>query len=204
MAEQSFESVPRVPGRVEAKGNVMTELERETYTFATLYEEHYPRIFNYVMRSVMNVTVAEDIVSEAFARALHGLPDYKGGRAQFQAWLYRIATNVMMDHFRRSAKEKQLQSGHVTFEELSERGLVPSPVVQPGLDQFERYQALHRALLQLDDIYRLTIVLYYFEQKRLKEVAGILNCTVVAVKWRLHRARKQLGAILDVEEIHYE
>jgi RNA polymerase sigma-70 factor (ECF subfamily) len=188
----------------EDRGALMERDGNAEQTFVAIYEQHYSRIFNYVMRSVMNVSVAEDIVSETFLKALHGLPGHKGGPAKVQAWLYRIATNAMTDHFRRSARETRLGFSHVSLDELSERGVVASPGASGRLEDFERYQTLHHALRQLDDIYRLTIILYYFEEKRLKEVARILDCTLVAAKWRLHRARRQLGAILDMEEFRNE
>lgn len=206
MAEQAVRTTIAhdTTDHVEDPGELMVRNRHDAQTFAAIYELHYSRIFNYVMRTVMNISVAEDIVSEAFLKALHGLSGYKGGPARMQAWLYRIATNAMTDHFRRSARESRLAFSRATLDELSERGVVAFPGASGRLEDFERYQALHHALRQLDDIYRLTIVLYYFEEKRLKEVARILDCTLVAAKWRLHRARKQLGAILDMEEFRNE
>lgn len=206
MAEQAVRTTTAhdTTDHVEDRGELMVRNRHDGQTFAAIYEQHYSRIFNYVMRSVMNISVAEDIVSEAFLKALHGSSAYKGGPARMQAWLYRIATNAMADHFRRSARESRLAFSQATFEELCERGVVVSPGVSEGLEEFERYQALHHALRRLKDIYRLTIILYYFEEKSLTEVAQILNCTLVAAKWRLHRARKQLGAILEMEEFRNE
>ena len=59
-------------------------------------------------------------------------------------------------------------------------------------------------MARLKDTYRVALVLHYFERKPLKEVARIVGCTLSTTKWRVHRARKQLGAILATEMEHHE
>lgn len=168
--------------------------------FAALYELHYPRVFNYVMRTTMNVAAAEDIVSVTFLKALNGLQHYEQRGHRFESWLYRIATNTMMDHFRRHKRD----TAYAT--DLSYSANSPGVELAPGcaLEQLEQYEALHNAISRLKDVYRITVVLHYFEEKPLKEIAEITGCTVATAKWRLHRARKQLSRILPKETLNHE
>ena len=172
--------------------------------FEDLYEQYYGRIFNYVMRSVMSNSLAEDIVSETFLKALRGFPRYRGGPERLLGWLYRIATNTLLDHYRRSKKEKSQLFLEATGEILVGQGLVAADDPRMAHERVECYQELHRAIQRLKDIYRVTIVLHYFEERSVKEIAETLRCTRVTVKWRLHHARKQLAVILEKENAHHE
>ena len=76
----------------------------ECTDFGELYDRHYKRIFNFVMRTVMNHDVAEDITSEAFFRALRRFSTFRPDRGSFSSWIYRIATNTMRNHFKKNRR----------------------------------------------------------------------------------------------------
>lgn len=185
--------------RVESPpGQKESTMELDGLTAA--YADLYPRIFNYVMRTVMNRAVAEDIVADTFVKALAKWSSFENRGAGPEAWLYRIASNTMMDYYRRRRKEKEFSETCPPFDELAASGLLPDAT----LEQYERYCALHKALEKLKPTYRLAIVLHYFEEKSVKEVSQAMNCVVPTTKWRLHHGRRQLGAILNKEMSHHE
>jgi len=70
--------------------------------FEQIMSLYADRLYNYILRMVGNATDAEDLVQETFLRAYQGLPNFDG-RASLGTWLYRIATNLCIDHQRRRA-----------------------------------------------------------------------------------------------------
>ena len=169
--------------------------------FGELYDLHYPVIFNYVMRTVMNVAAAEDITSETFFRALRSFESQKKPDS-FGPWIYRIATNTMMDHFRSRRYDRAADSASVDLHGLCSTG----SEIDSSLEDTERFQKVHQAIRTLKPGLQLVVMLFYFEKKSHREIAAIMNCQVVTIKWRLHRARQLLAKQLAAfrKEIAHE
>lgn len=72
---------------------------------ALLFDAYHPRLYRYALARVGSAPVAEDIASETFARVLRDLHRFRWRGAGFDAWLFRIAHNLVMDHFRASGRE---------------------------------------------------------------------------------------------------
>src|SRR6266516_2623318 len=91
-------------------------------SFTVLYHWYYSHIYNYLVRLVGNRQDASDLVQETFVRAWRGLPGIYDGR-RFRGWLYKIATNLALDHLRRKKREKAIcgNAGMETTEEPTAR-----------------------------------------------------------------------------------
>ena len=180
-------------------GKAGTELvqraQSDPAAFAELYDMYYPRIFNFIMRTVMQVDIAEDIASETFLKAMRGIARFNANSGNFTSWIYRIAANATTDHFRKNSREVLIEEP-TTFDVLMEKDLLNQTSARHKLEKFEQYQELHEAICQLKPDYRMAVNLYYFEEKSQKEIAAILGCTTMTVKWRLHHARKKLAGLL--------
>jgi RNA polymerase sigma-70 factor (ECF subfamily) len=74
----------------------------------SLYEEYYDKIAHYAYVRIGNKTEAEDIAGEVFLRALDSSKSYKERGIPMQAWLFRIARNLVVDHYRKMAKQKTI------------------------------------------------------------------------------------------------
>src|SRR5882672_625572 len=74
--------------------------------FAELYESHFNRVWAFVIRRVCERAAAQDVTSEVFHKALKNLKSYEIRDVPFVAWLYRIASNAVNDHFNRTAREQ--------------------------------------------------------------------------------------------------
>lgn len=72
---------------------------------ALLFDHYYPRVYRYVFAKLRNHQDAEDVASETFARVLRHLDRFKWKGNGFEAWLFRIASNLVIDHYRASGKE---------------------------------------------------------------------------------------------------
>src|SRR5689334_17442946 len=80
--------------------------QKDPSRFAELYENNFASVYAYIARRVRERAVAEDLTSEVFQKALAHLPDYDWRGIPFAAWLLRIATNLMADQWKRSAREQ--------------------------------------------------------------------------------------------------
>ncbi len=169
--------------------------------FDEIYQIYYPRLFRYIMRTVMNVTLAEDIVAETFLKIIQALPTFRGDLRQFSSWAYRIATNCMMDEFRRRRREYPVEDMEIDYPRLAGRRLIAETTPSSELEQMERYAQVHQAIRKLKPVYQVAIILYYFEDKSYGEIAQIVRRPAATVRWRLHHARKRLltsqGEVFD-------
>jgi RNA polymerase sigma-70 factor (ECF subfamily) len=167
--------------------------------FDHLVQEHYVLAYNTAYRMLGNADQAEDATVEAFARAYRSLERFRG-ESSFSTWLYRIVTNVCLDHLRGPAQvttsldEGGGEDGTMTRE-------VPDETDNPALValQVRRQQTVHRALQHLSSEHRAVLVLYDLNGFSYEEVGGILGIPVGTVKSRLNRARHALKEELEPE-----
>ena len=156
-----------------------------------LYDRHHEHIFRYVWLRVHDNRSAEDLTGEIFVRMVASLPDYRPTPVPFRAWLYRVAHNLVVDHFRR-------ESGHVLVSLDLAEGLHgesdnPASIIERRLT-LERVQ---RALAGLDPSQREVVILRFLVGLPLREVALALGKTVVAVKSLQHRGLMALRTALS-------
>lgn len=160
-----------------------------------LYDRYHQRIFKYVWVRTRNTHLAEDLTGEIFTRMVKNLPHYQPRGVAFAAWLYRIAHNLVVDHYRKEDRRDLLPL--FVAEEVQEDDRNPSAIVEEHLD-VERLQV---ALDQIDESQREVIELRFLMGMSLKEVAQNLDRTVAAVKSLQHRGLKAMRAIMKRKEI---
>lgn len=102
---QSLEAGARIEGLVSRVQNG----EREA--FALLYQEYFERIYRYVYLRIGQVEQAEDLTQEVFLKALNSIGSYQYRGALFSSWLFRIAHNLIIDHYRKSKNNVILLAG---------------------------------------------------------------------------------------------
>ena len=76
----------------------------DSMALGELYNEHWPAVFRYLYYRVGNRQAAEDLTAEVFARMLEALPRYRPTGVPFTAWLFQIARNLAIDHYRKVGK----------------------------------------------------------------------------------------------------
>lgn len=99
------EVVPRTGDRPPALDRLgdaeLAERSRvDVEAFGVLYKRYWPRIYRMVHGRIHDPTDAEDVTAEVFVKALRAIDGYLPARAPFWGWLYRIASNAVIDHFR--------------------------------------------------------------------------------------------------------
>jgi len=168
--------------------------------FGALFDRYYPLILNYVARRTGDVTLAHDITSETFYRALKGIRMFRWRGIPFSAWLYRIASNEIASHFRRSRPQESLNrlAEEYGFDLASEEDLEAELIeAQEALARHERYQACLAALRDLPGAYQTVITLRFFEGKSIAEIAQVMGRPQGTVKSLLHRGLKLLGSAAE-------
>jgi len=156
----------------------------EVGKMGTLFERHHARIYNFCHRMTGSQAASEDLVQEAFMRALKYRQTFRGD-ADFLPWLYRLARNVCNDYFHKN------QRFPITGEDLAE-GVSSDPSALDAAQQREQICLLRQALLRLPVERREVLILSRFEFRNYEEIAHLLGCSVGAVKVRVHRAVNQL------------
>lgn len=155
-----------------------------TSALATLFERHHSRIYRFCLRMTGDRQSSEDLVQEVFMRILRYRKSFKS-ELDFAPWMFRIARNACVDHLRNSRQYPD--TGHDIDSTAAEQ-----PTADDELASHEDARLVRRALLQLPMEKREVLVLSRFEFKSYEEIAGVLGCSVGAVKVRAHRAMKQL------------
>ena len=159
--------------------------QRDAEAFSELYRRHVDLIFRYVLLRVSDQAVAEDLTSEVFVRALESLGRYEDRGAPFAAWLYRIASARVIDHWRRTQRPVvSLEAGDVQV-----------PVDPPAGDVVAQ-ETLARSLQHLTGEQQEVIILKFIEGYSIAEIARITGRTDGAVKALQHRALASLARLM--------
>ena len=157
-----------------------------------IYDLYADRIYHYIYVRVGDQRLAEDLSAEVFIRMLEAVRVSAGWHTSLSGWLYRIAHNLVVDHFRRKPQREVL--------ELDERIVStegsPLSVVEKRLTQ----QKLRSALRNLTEDQQQVIVLKYMEGLSNLEVAQVMDKTEGAIKALQHRALASLRRVLEEQE----
>ncbi|MBN1798318.1 MAG: sigma-70 family RNA polymerase sigma factor [Spirochaetales bacterium] len=165
------------------------------HEFLSYYDKFYKKIFNFILRHVFHRETAEDLTSQTFFKALRHVKKNTPDINNFNAWIYKIATNEILMHHRKkgtkntfSIEEEQDQLKTVLVEQKS---------VAP--DMYVDFMAVRQELKKLKPQEALVIELYYFEQKSYAEIAEIVNIKETTLRSMIHRSLKKLKERLQVE-----
>ncbi|MBI4195999.1 MAG: sigma-70 family RNA polymerase sigma factor [Betaproteobacteria bacterium] len=153
--------------------------------FSTLVRRYQDRVFRYILRMVGSREEALELTQEAFIKAWQALPDWRP-EAQFQTWLFRIASNTAMDVLRRRRV--------VEFVALEGDDELPGESAGPEaqLQAKQRLRALEAALNRLSHEQREIVLLREMEDMSYSEISAVLGISEGTVKSRLARAREAL------------
>jgi RNA polymerase sigma-70 factor (ECF subfamily) len=159
--------------------------------FGELFDAYYDRIYAYAYRRVASREIAEDIAATVFEDALRGIKRLRWQDKPLIAWLYRIASRRVADHYRASRDHAPLDDTLLARD--------PDPHDQATRAEESRIIEIGLAKLAAPD--REIIRLAYFDELRGEAIAAMLNCSASNVYVRLHRALKKLERIVN-DQIH--
>jgi RNA polymerase sigma-70 factor (ECF subfamily) len=188
-------ALPHSSGTVNTADADHQAIERflagDASAFEELYHRYQPYVYNIVNGIIQNADDARDVTQDVFLQVYDSLPAFRGGSA-FSTWLYRVAVNAAITHVR-----KEKRHPHIPLDALCEfRADIDSEPEQQAT-RMETQQAVQEVLAQLPEQQRAVLVLRYFQEMSLEEMAEMLNCSVAAVKVRLHRARNSFRRLFQ-------
>jgi RNA polymerase sigma-70 factor (ECF subfamily) len=156
-----------------------------------LYDRYAPRIYAYVYRRVGNAHLAEDLTGDVFLRVIQAIQSSHVWQTSFRAWLYRIAHNRVVDHYRRQPQAPETALDDVLVAAQDD----PDATVA----QLLSHQRLGAALHQLTPDQQQVLALRFGEGFTARETAEVVDKTVGAVEALQHRALAALRRILEQE-----
>lgn len=167
--------------------------------FEKMYEDYFPKIYNYVFYRLLHKEQTEDVVSDIFFKVVENLHRYDSRKASFKTWIFTIAKNTLTDYYRRRR----------TFVSMDD----PETHIEPSIDFEEQcdvivdeeLREMYKALAVLDERTRMVISLKYFGEFNNREISrqtGINESTVSTLCFRgLAKLEKMLqnslGATLE-------
>ncbi len=161
--------------------------------FETLMRRTKRQAFNIAYRMTGNRDDAEDLTQEACLRAFRSFSTYNR-KLPFEGWFFRILTNLFIDLMRRRPKQKPLSLDQPVGDEDSDDRMVlqiPDSLSDPERNLMDKVldERLHRALLELPEMFRTAVLLCDVDGKSYDEIATLMNSSVGTVRSRIHRGR---------------
>jgi RNA polymerase sigma-70 factor, ECF subfamily len=174
-------SAERLPAREQVRDLVARGQQGDRDALEELYLIHFDRIYSYLHVSVGNRHDAEDLTTQTFLKMLEKIGSFKWQSAPFSAWLFRIAHNLAMDHFRtrrRWQPEEEVPEPVGDAEPSAELVAMQTIGRESMLKLIERLSPEQQQVLTLKFVFNLPNA----------EVAAVLDKTEGAIKSLQHRA----------------
>ena len=174
-----------------AESNRKTETRRfNEARLTSLYDEYYNKIAHYAFVRIGDRTEAEDLAGEVFLKALESLKSYEERGVPMQAWLFRIAHNLVVDHLRKVTKRKTVSIDTVQVEAEAEAD--PAVLADRNIE----LEKVAGAMEQLTTEQREVLRLRFFGGLTSKEAGSILKKSDGAVREMQRAAVEKLRRLL--------
>jgi RNA polymerase sigma-70 factor (ECF subfamily) len=170
--------------------------QRDPDLLDALIEHYQLRLFRYLLHLTGSRERAEDFFQETWVRVLERGAQYDG-KWKFEAWLFTIARNLVLDWHRRK-KPQSLEAlgdpeGETSFDVKDEKSITP---LESYLNEEQR-EGIHASLTKIPVVYREVLVLRFQEEMQLEEIAGVLSTPISTVKSRLYRGLEALRSAMQ-------
>ena len=189
-------SVPVPGGEATSDAQVMLRVKAgDQSAFDYLVEKYRRPMVSFMYRMARNSAAAEDLAQEVFLRVYRSRESYEAS-AKFTTWLYRIATNLAVNHARDTRYERPEVT--VSLDEPDEETGTTIEVADSNLTaeqammRRERLLAIRRKVEALPELQRLAVIMHKYQQMDYKQIAEVLNKSESATKSLLFRAYETL------------
>lgn len=168
-------------------------MDRPLVTLEEIYEEFFPKIYNYFFYRLLHKEETEDLVSQVFVKIAEHLDRYDPHKARLSTWIYRIAENTLTDYFR--TRKAPLSYDH------EENGLESKLTVEFE-EQYEKIaspkrRAVFSALAQMGERDRTIVYYAYFRGMSYREIAKKMQMGESTLASALMRAKQKLKTHLE-------
>jgi len=183
-------------GRTSDADLVLTAQQGDENAFAALFNAHKAKVYSICLRMTCNSAEAEDLTQDVFLHVFRKLGTFRRDSA-FSTWLYRVAVNTVLMHFRK----KKLC--HLSLDE---------PVIHASGPRVREYGknddklagavdriTVTRAMKELPSGYRTVFVLHEVNGYEHHDIARLLRCSIGTSKSQLHKAKARIRELLGLE-----
>jgi len=155
--------------------------------FSKLVDIYATRCYGYFYRLTGNADVSDELLSELFVRLVEKIATYKGGA--FESWLFRIASNIFHDYLRSKTRyQRALEARFAQCEKST---------TEPKKSEMDLTDRLQRQLEKLDPNTRELIILRFYSEMSLKEIAALRSEPIGTTLSRLHRGLRRLREMME-------
>lgn len=172
-------------------GQLMLAYARgDSAAFERLYRKHKDALYRFFLRQCGNQALAEELYQEVWLRVIKARESYES-KAKFTTWLYRIAHNILVDHYRTPQTETDDET---IAEEIPDNAANDPEVILSGQEKIERFR------VQLQNLPKEQLEVFLLKEEAglsLEEIALTVGANQEAIKSRLRYAVKKLKQCLD-------
>lgn len=176
---------------------------RDPDAFDLLIDQYSPRLYGYFYRATGRRPDAEDLLQELFVRLVAMIGQYQHD-GRFDAWLFRMATNLIRDRIRRRRNARELPESSLggPDEQWERLGQAGDDVVTPGqrMDAAEEVDRLNRAIQALPEPERGVILLRHFSGMSFREIAELMGTPLGTALARAHRGLARLRKLMTTDD----
>lgn len=188
-------SVAGVPGELSDAELMLRVRDGDDGCYNFLIEKYRRPIINFMFRMVRNQAIAEELAQEVFLRVYRSRQTYRA-EAKFSTWLYRIATNLGVNHARDTKQERSAQTVYLD-EPDPETGSTPdvadmTPSIEQDMVRDERMSAIRQHVMALPERQRTAVLMHKYQGMDYKDIGDVLKLSESATKSLLFRAYQTL------------
>ena len=154
--------------------------------FIELYEQYLPRVFRYMTYRVSDKCVAEDLTSEVFEKVIDKFSSYKPGKSSISTWLFTIARNTLIDHYRKAERKKTVPLENIV--EMQETKSSP----EEEYERQEEQQRLKVCLAALSVQEQEIVSLKFGSELNNRQIAGVMGLSETNIGTILYRSIRKL------------
>jgi len=156
--------------------------------FSEIYDKYIEKIYRFIFLKVNSQDIAEDLTSETFLRVFES---FKTNNIENpQAFLYRVARNLVTDHYREKGRTQVVSADYVSVVD-PEENLEKKAILNSDMDN------IRTALASLKREYQDVIIYHYLDELSIPEIAKIMEKSEGTVRVTLHRALRALRTIVN-------
>ncbi len=153
--------------------------------FSKIYDKYIEKIYRFIFLKVSSEEIAQDLCSETFLRGWEAYKETQKEINNIQAFLYRIARNLITDHYREKGRTEVVSAENIPI-------IDPSPALEEKIALNSDLEQVKAALTNLKDEYQDVIIWHYLDDLPIQEVAKMLGKSEETTRVTLHRALKAL------------
>jgi RNA polymerase sigma-70 factor (ECF subfamily) len=186
--------------RVQNEGELIEEiLGGSKAAVEVLVNRYYKGIFSYIYRSTGQYHTSYDLTQEVFIKMIGALNRFDRRSGNFKNWIYKIGLNVMRDYFKGRGYRGFKEAVEIDEERCDE----DSNVVEI-ISRMSQREEIKKAITELPEFQRDAIILRFYHDMKIKDIAAVMDTTESTVKSRLRQGIEKLKNILKDGEVNDE